>query len=1018
VICWGRQPRLKAMRDRSIGRIKKLALDALKEVDSETIRERLRPIRPVSKNAADYFAALAKRLCVDDSSLERFSRMISAFLLGPDPEGSLLNLIRYLDATTSTVAFLNMIADSGPMLEMLAVTFGSSRYMADIIIRNPGLLYWLIAKSTWEKEDTVDDLVRDINDEIAKFNTRQGKLDALKRFHRKMILKIGVQDLLGERSMEKTTAGLSDLAEAVVRVVLDVASEESLLRSPDDEASRGGGPRFCVIAMCKLGGRELNYSSDIDLVYICDNLPEKEHEAYHHLAERLTADLSEATDEGYLYRVDLRLRPDGTAGPIVNTLASMRIYYEQRGRPWEFQAYLKARPVAGDLELGRKFLRFISGLIYNPSSPYSPVADISLLRERIQESITFRDKAFNVKLMEGGIRDIEFIVQTLQLLHGSTVKAIRVTNTTEAVGRLLANKLIKKWEADILLQAYRFLRLVEHRLQMMHQLKTHTIPRSENDMRLLAERVSRGPLGRFTMEQFLESLTSHLNKIRIMSDSFFAGKEPRDTSLLLVLPAGDRRVKRILARYGIEDARRALDVIHNLAFGSFPDLLDRRARIALEDLLPRLLEETSLTGEPTRTLAGLAKISRASGNERSFYRFMHDEDAMRRLLVAMAGTSSLMAARLSLHPEVIDSLMEDPEEHLKLRLDELPAMNLSPPESAGKKELAAFADRLKSEKHRIELAAFAVDLKRGSLPDALSHAMAVFATRVAGGLFQSLGCAEKAALFALGSYGVGEPRPASDMDLIVVARPKSGAEQIEHIARKVRLMNEILTGHQVLKLDFRLRGEGANAPLLQDLDYYTDYFARRMSPWERIALAKCSFVCGSKPTADAFLGKLASIATRRFSPDEVTEILEMRAALEAKVKPSAATWETKRSRGGRYDIEYMCGVGLAASGFRYEDLGMNTKERIDAMSDMGLIDREERDSCRDAVDLFTLVEFLMELQEFPPPRTKEQRNRLNVYMKRTLALLGKSPAGSPAEELILAKTKVREAFENAFRRLG
>jgi len=1006
------------MRDRSIGRIKKLALDALKEVDSETIRERLRPVRPVSESTAEYFAALAKRLCVDDSSLERFSRTMTAFLLGPDPEGSLLNLIRYLDATASTGAFLNMIADSGPMLEVLSVTFGSSRYMADIIIRNPGLLYWLIAKSTWEREETVDDMVRDIESETANFTTRQGKLDAIKRFHRKMLLKIGVQDLLGERSMEKTTAGLSDLAEAVVRVVLDIAREECLPHRPGAEASGGDAPAFCVIAMGKLGGRELNYSSDIDLVYICDNLPEKDLEAYHRLAERLTAYLSEATNEGYLYRVDLRLRPDGAAGPIVNTLASMRIYYEQRGRPWEFQAYLKARTIAGDLELGGKFLRFISGLIYNPSSPYSPVADISLTRERIQESITVRDKAFNVKLMEGGIRDIEFIVQTLQLLHGSTVKTIRVTNTTEAVRRLLAAKFIEKWEADVLLSAYRFLRLVEHRLQMMHQLKTHTLPRSESDLQLLAERVSRGPLGKFTMERFLDELTSHLNRIRIMSDSFFAGKEPRDTSLLLVLPAGDRRVKRTLARYGIEDAPRALDVIHSLAFGSFPDLLDRRARTALEDLLPRLLEEASLTGDPVRTLANLAKISRASGNERSFYRFMHDEDAMRRLLVAMAGTSSLMASRLSLHPEVIDSLMEDPEEHLKLRMDALPDMNLSPPDDAGKNDLAAFADRLKTEKHRLELAAFAVDLKRGSLPDTLAHAMAAFATRAAGGLFKALGCAESAALFALGSYGVGEPRPGSDMDLIVVARPKSDAEEIERIARKVRLMNEILTGHQVLKLDFRLRGEGANAPLLQDLDYYTDYFASRISPWERIALAKCSFICGSKPTADAFLREIASIASRRFSPDEAAEILEMRTALEAKVKPSAQTWETKRSRGGRYDIEYMCAVGLAASGFRYEDPGMGTKDRIDALSDMGLASREERDACRAAVDLFTLVEHLMELQEFQPPRTKEQRNRLNDYMRRTFELMGRPPGGSPAEELVKAKTEVRRAFENVFRRLG
>ncbi len=1007
---------------------------------------------PRSPELAETFAKLAKRLCTDQPSVELFPVIIIDFLNAPYPEGALLNLLRYTETTGSPNVLLVTLAQAGPLREILATTFGSSQYMADIIIRNPGSLYWLIEKRTWEEEETTAFFETELKREIAHFNTRDGKLNAVRRFHRMGLLRIGVQDLIGIQSIETTTERLSNLADAIVGTVLEILWQdlsgkfEDVSKTPskgnrsgaNTSASHSGQPvgsagrphakagpplppntGFCVIAMGKLGGRELNYSSDIDLIYLCEEAENAALSFYHMLAQSLTEALSEVTEEGYLYRVDLRLRPDGSSGPLVNSMTSMRIYYENRGKPWEFQAMLKARPIAGDFPLGESFLENISNLIFNPSLPYSPVEDIAHMRARIQESIPVRKRPFNIKLMEGGIRDIEFIVQTLQLLHGSRYPDIRVPGTLEALDRIHKRKLLKKTESKSLADAYRYLRLVEHRLQMMHQIKTHTVPEFRDEVVLIAARVSKGPLGNYSYNDFIQTLTRHLKNVRILSESFFSTDRQEVHSLLFLMPETNPEALKLLERCGVTHPDNAIKVIHTMAYGSFPRLLDRKSRVAFADLLPHLLESVSKTGDPGLTLTNVSRIAAAGKSEYTFYTLLSESNAARALVTTLAGVSSRLTGHLCSRIESLDPLLVDPHELVRTSLENLPQwqdleQSKTKKQPHGETAGDVLQKRLKQSLDRLHLGAFLADFKSGTFPETLTSSRALFAKRMISSAFETaLGGDTPAALFVLGSFSVGEPRFGSDADLLVV----SDAGDNEDIVRKIQAINRIFTEGMIFKLDFRLRGEGANAPLVQDMRFYDSYFKKRMSLWERIAFSKIGFWWGSQRIADSILGTLAEHLARPFEKKEIESLFLMRKKLESLAAKTRETWETKQSAGGRYDIEYICGIGIPRilRGGDFPFLA-STVERLRMLEEAGLLSSDDFNTCRGALELYARLEYVLELQGFSAPHSEERECYLVKYTERTLDYLGFPLRQGIKEEIKETKQAIRSVFDRFIER--
>ncbi len=961
------------------------------------------------ETAASVHGVCVRMLAADLADTDAVT-ILEACLRSPSPDAAVRNLERYLESAGSASVFLRTMISAPPVLHLVTTVFGASQHMADILVRQPGFVYWLMEQQTWDSPDDVDSYSAWLDREVASFRTIEGKLNAVRRTQRQALLKIGVLDMVSGAPIEEVTRRLSDLADACAETVLDLVFEEI---DVDDTIPRV----LAVIAMGKLGGRELNYSSDIDLIFVSGECDDETMRSYTRVARRFTDAMSALTEDGYLYRVDLRLRPDGKAGPLVNSETSLHLYYEHRGRPWEFQALLKARTIAGDLDLGARVLDAIGKLIYNPALPYSPLEAVSAMRMQIKDHIRADQKGHNIKLMAGGIRDIEFVAQALQIMHAPHHPELRTPNTVAALSRLRQIELLKEWDADNLAAAYRFFRLVEHRLQMMHQLQTHTLPASDEEIELLARRVSNGPLGAFTSSSFVETLSKHLNNVRTFADSFFAGETVHPHSVLLMLPEDSERAVGVLWQYGIRDVPRAMRTLHAMAYGSFPRLLDRRARAAFETLLPLLLEDIAVTAEPDTTLVRVAQIAAAEKSESAFYDVLAQSAAVRRLVVTgIAGMSSLLTRELCSQIGVLDALIEgenagaDMTGEILATIAEWDRFSARDAATRGPRaEERRERQRRWFERLRIHTFAecFHDHFSSGPL-GATGEAVRAAAAKqqLAIAFDEMVPERDHVAVFALGSYGVGEPRIGSDLDLIVV----SDGVDLSDLTQRVQAINQWFSDGRILKLDFRLRAEGASSPLVQDLAFYETYFQTRASLWERVAFAKCSAWWGGEPARRAFLRKLRTFAVRPFAAEEVADLAAMRARVERLAPRRFVEWDVKRSAGGRYDIEYITAVGLAATAAdRVDYFTMGTHDRVNALVGTGFLTGDEGTALRDALDLFNLIGHVMELQEMAHPGTEGKATLLARTADRILEMTTGSPQSS-RDMLAASKAAVRACY--------
>ena len=962
-----------------------------------------------STATAGSFRRACMRMLSADLSDAEVVVIIEACLVTPSPDAALINIERYLEIAGSPSVFLRTMLSAPPVLNLVTIVFGTSQHLSDILIRQPGLIYWLMEQATWDAPDTVESYEAWLANEASRFRSVEARFNAIRRAHRQALLKIGVIDLVSEASVEDVTRRLSALADACARVVLDVVFNDI---DPERALSRA----LSVIALGKLGGAELNYSSDIDLIFASSETDDETMTHYARVARRFTDAMSALTEEGYLYRVDLRLRPDGKAGPLVNSDTALLLYYEHRGRPWEFQALLKARPIAGDIALGTRLLEDLGKLIFNPALPYSPLETVGAMRDQIKDHASTQQRGYNIKLMAGGIRDIEFIAQALQIMHAPKHLDLRTPSTLTALARLRAHGFIKEWDADNLSSAYRFFRLVEHRLQMMHQLQTHTLPDSDEEIALLARRVSNGPLGAFTADTFIDTLSKHLNHVRALADSFFAGESVHPHSVLLMLPEDSERAMAVVRQYGIADVSRAIRTLHAMAYGSFPRLLDRRARAAFEDLLPLLLEEAATTGNPEQTLAHVAQIAAAEKSEASFYRMLVDSPSIRRQVMGIAGMSSMLTREVCAQIGVLDALIEDDGSTVESMLDNVPEWErFSAADVTARRGLtSAAAERQNRERmwfERLRLFTFAECLRNnfetgphgatGELARARAareHLSAAFEEMVAE--------KDRVAVFAFGSYATGEPRIHSDLDLIVVA---DGVD-LPDLVTRVQVINQWFMDGRILKLDFRLRAEGASSPLVQDLAFYDDYFARRASLWERVAFAKCSCWWGGEKIRRQFQKRLRSFVVRDFQPAEVTLLASLRKRVESLAPKHFTEWDTKRSAGGRYDIEYLTAVGMAATcSDRLDYFTMSSRERVRALVQSGFLTKDDGDVLENALALFTLVEHFIELQEMTHPGSEAKAKQIEHIVLSALANTGRKTENAK-QDLHAQKLAVRGIY--------
>ncbi len=452
-----------------------------------------------------------------------------------DPDQALSRLERFLRASISPLEILTTLRDRPRILDLMVVTLGASSFMAEILVRNPEWFHWLSGPGVLDASRGVADIEADLNRALATLQTDSRRLDALRVAKRREILHIGVRDLLRLSTVEETVGALSELGEALVQGAYELA-ENGLRRErglePLSAKRAKAGSGFVVMGMGKLGAGELNFSSDVDLVYVYTSdqgRAERSADApawtewARSVSRRVTSALAENTGEGAVYRVDLRLRPEGRVGPIAHALPTMERYYASRGATWERLALLRAWPVGGDRLLGRRLLARLRPFVFSrPFGPEEAGRILELKRSIDRKMAEQGESGRNVKLGIGGIREIELATQALQVRHGRTRIRLRERRTTAALAALREARLIPTEEADTLSKAYLFLRDVENKLQMLADAQVHALPESPEEVRACALRLGyRDTGGTPAGEALLEDYRRETEAVhRIFGDVF------------------------------------------------------------------------------------------------------------------------------------------------------------------------------------------------------------------------------------------------------------------------------------------------------------------------------------------------------------------------------------------------------------------------------------------------------------------------------------------------------------------
>ncbi len=609
-----------------------------------------------------------------DPTLESFGPFID--LLSPlirfsaDPDMVLNNLERFFKATRSPLTLISLFRRDSMALSILLEIFATSQYLCDVLINDPEL-FETVRQSEGAPVPTYqlkDELVGEV-DALEKDSLA---LRSLRRFKRRQMLQIAFGDIIKKQSLEIVTRQISKVAEVVIEAALHAAGRKLFQKRGTPRAPDGTPAHFTILALGKLGGRELNYSSDIDLMFLydaegtTDRNPIPNSQYFAELGREIVRLLAESTELGAAYRVDMRLRPNGQHGSLAIGFEEALRYYDNRGRTWERQAFIKARPVAGNIELGKAFLKRLEPWIYRKFLTQVDIAGIRSLKRKIERNARDEGEELrNVKTGFGGIRDIEFMVQFLQLLHGGDLPQLRTGNTQTAIERLEKEGCLKRQESELLFEAYRFLRKIEHRLQIMFDLQTHTMPKSSDEQRKLAMRMGyndmAGKTALYCFNADFKYMTNANRKMlnHLLIDAFQDdGETAAEVDLLLDPEPEESRIKAALAKYQFDDPIKAYRLLIDLGDEKNPYFFARRCRHFLVAIAPELLKAVGATPDPMQTLKTLATVADALGEKGGLWELFSFNPPSLRLFVRFCALAPFLTDLLCRDPGMLDGLMD------------------------------------------------------------------------------------------------------------------------------------------------------------------------------------------------------------------------------------------------------------------------------------------------------------------------------------------------------------------------
>ncbi|MBJ6724659.1 bifunctional [glutamate--ammonia ligase]-adenylyl-L-tyrosine phosphorylase/[glutamate--ammonia-ligase] adenylyltransferase [Geomesophilobacter sediminis] len=880
-------------------------------------------------------------------------------------------------------------------LAQLVNICGSSPFLTNIICRDPSYVRRLFIDREIMAGRSESEMLAALRSRLPEGCSYQDLFAHLRRFKYVEMLRIAARDLNGLAPLEEVTGELSSLAAASLQIAYEAAKRELIAEHGLPMTMGPNGPMeadLTIMGMGKLGGRELNFSSDIDLVYFytsskgeTDGIDDGKggrkgkvslHAFFVKLAEMINRAISQVTGDGFVFRVDMGLRPDGKAGDLACSIRSAEVYYESWGQSWERAAMMKGRPVAGDLQLGEDLLEAIEPFIYRRYLDYNLIEDMMSMKLKIDASLQrLQEGEINIKLGRGGIREIEFFIQTLQLVYAGKNPKLRERNSLWALAILRDSRIVRESDCSALTEAYIFLRTVEHRIQVVQERQTHNLPKKEDEMLALARRC--GFLRPDGLEKFKETLERHRQAVSAIYGDLFLSRDERIKEE--VLPevyfffdenADPDLIKDLLAERGIENPDLAYQSLLVLREGPARLNLTERGRRTLEKIAPLFLQEVFAAPDPDLALANLERFLTALRTRASIYALLAENRDILKLLTSLFGMSEFLSKIFIGHPELLDSMITRGYAYLTKERAAMASELNKLLTQAG--DFEGQLDAMRRYRHEEFLRIGMNDIygKMGQpevahqltdLADVCLAAACRMATQELVRFGRPAYVAEDGtvgeaslAILAMGKMGGYELNYHSDLDIIYIfdhqgmtdgEKSITNREYFAKLGQKIILILTTLTREgYVYKIDTRLRPSGNAGPLVTSLESFISYHDTEAQIWERQALTKARVSLGST-ALKAEIEKVIERTAYGTGADETvrSEIHRLRMRMENELaKESSGSYNIKTGRGGMVDVEFVVQFLQLKYGVDHPSVRTcNTLAALEAMRDAEILAQDD-----------------------------------------------------------------------------
>jgi glutamate-ammonia-ligase adenylyltransferase len=866
-----------------------------------------------------------------------------------------------------------------PFCVIACRVFAASDFVADSCAHDPGVLTELLDSGDLLADSWPGVLAQRVGRQLAACEDEPALYQALRYARRREMLRIAWRDIAGWAQLEETLTDLSDLADTCIQFSLDHLSAWQARETPPPRDSNKRPLPLVVLAMGKLGARELNFSSDIDLIFAYPDVePSRRRgalspeEYFSRLGQALIHALSHSDRDGFVYRVDMRLRPYGSAGALACSFEALEDYYQSQGREWERYAMIKARPVTGDPEWQSELDELLRPFVFRRYLDYRAFDSLRDLKQQISREVARKGRQGNLKLGPGGIREIEFIAQAFQLVRGGREPRLRQRGAVVVLEALAELGLLPAAASRELIDAYRFLRRAENRLQAMHDQQVHHLPDSELERARLALAMNFPDWNTFcaALHAHQRRVEHHFAQVFVLPETEAAPVLDALKELWLGRRASAEEIEATLQQAGYDDTAEAWRLIEQLRSGSAPRYLGEQGRARFDALIPVLLSAVGEQANAAEVLGRLVRILEQVAGRTTYLALLQESPQVLNQLVKLCAASAWIAEQIARYPLLLDQLLDPRTLYAPLQREELENELEQRLEGIEVSDLEQQMDGLRQYRHAMVLRVAAADVANAIPVTVVSDRLTAIAEAVVQRVL-AVAWAEMVARYgaphckvagkrrpvafvvvAYGKFGGRELGYGSDLDLVFL-HDSEGTEQrtsgrktvdnavfVTRLGQRVIHMLETMTAAGVLyEVDMRLRPSGNSGLLVSSLDAFRDYQRTEAWTWEHQSLIRARVVAGDRHLAEAFANTRASVLTMPRKPSQLRlEVIQMRERMRGELGSRGRDgFHLKQDPGGIVDIEFMVQYLVLCWCAEYPELLRHTDtiHLLEALADAG-----------------------------------------------------------------------------------